>query len=51
MVECFGLSMLDLQERRLFAFFPFANLVTSKGHFGQEKSSSKKYWTFKRKSA
>ena len=51
MVERFCLSMVEVQERRLLAFFQFANSVTFKGHFRQEKSSSKKYRTFKRKTA
>ena len=41
--------MVEVQERRLVAFFQFANSVTFKGYFSQEKSSSKKYRTFKRK--
>ena len=51
MVECFCLSMVEVQERRLVAFFQFANSATFKGQFRQEKSSSKKYRTFKRKTA
>ena len=51
MVECFCSSMLDEQEIRLLAFFQFANSVTFKGHSRQEKSSSGKYRTFKRKTA
>ena len=49
MVECFCLSMMEVQERGLRAFFQFDNSVTLKGHFGQEKSPSKEYRTFKRK--
>ena len=51
MVECFCLSMVKVQERRFLAFFQSANGVTFKGHFRQEKSSSNKYRTFKRKTA
>ena len=47
MVEDFCLLMV--QERRLLSFFLFANSVTFKGHFRQEKRSSKKYRTFKQK--
>ena len=49
MVECFCLSMVEVQEIRMLAFFQFANSVTFKGNFRQEKSSLKKYRTFKRK--
>ena len=51
MVECFCPSMLDEQEIRLLAFFQFANSMTFKGHSRQEKSSSGKFRTFKRKTA
>ena len=51
MVECICLSMVEVQERRLLAFFQFANSVTFEGHCRQEKSFSKNYRTFKRKTA
>ena len=51
MVECFCLSMVEVQEIRMPAFFQFANSMTFEAHFRQEKSSSKKYRTFKRKTA
>ena len=40
MLERFCLSMVEVQERGLLACFQFANSVTFKGHFRQEKSSS-----------
>ena len=40
MVVCFCLSV-EVQERRLFAFFQFANSVTFKSNLRQDKSSSK----------
>ena len=43
--------MVEVPERRLLAFFQFANSVTFKGQFRQEKNSSKKYRTFKQKTA
>ena len=46
---CWEIS--KMQEGRLLAFFQFANSVTFKGHCSQEKSFSKKYRTFKRKTA
>ena len=33
--------MVEVQERRLLAFFAFADSVAFKGYFRQEKSSSK----------
>ena len=42
MVECFCLSMVEVQERRFLAFFQFADSVIFKGPFRQEKNSSKK---------
>ena len=47
MVECFCLSMVEVQEIRLLAFLQFANSATFKGHSRQEKSSSQKYRTFR----
>ena len=49
MIECFCLSVVEVQERRLLAFFQFANSVIFKGHFREEKKSSEAYRTFKRK--
>ena len=49
MIECFCISVVEVQERRLLAFFQFANSVTFKGHFREEKKSSEAHWTFKRK--